>query len=84
MQHQWGFVKLLIKEFYIATSKSMTLCGKMTFMEHKTLLFVQVLFCNSKRYPGMSKRKMDKWKEKATCPFLAKQIHCKGKWYFFV
>lgn len=32
MQLQWGFVKLLIKESYIATSKSMTLSGKMTFM----------------------------------------------------
>lgn len=27
-----GFVKLLIKEYYIATCKSMTLAGKMNFM----------------------------------------------------
>lgn len=37
MQLQWGFVKLLIKESYIATSKSMTLSGKMTFMAHENI-----------------------------------------------
>lgn len=81
MQLQWGFVKLLIKESYIATSKSMTLSGKMTFMAPENITLFRYCLVTAKYI--LSEAEMAQWKAETTHPFFDR-CYGKVKCYFFV
>ena len=74
MQLRWGFVKLLIKESYIATSKSMTLSGKMTFMAPENITLFRYCLVTAKYV--LSEAEMAEWKAETTHPFFDR---CYGK-----
>lgn len=74
MQLRWGFVKLLIKESYIATSKSMTLSGKVTFMAPENITLFRYCLVTAKYV--LSEAEMAQWKAETTHPFFDR---CYGK-----
>ena len=79
MQLQWGFVKLLIKESYIATSKSMTLSGKMTFMAPENITMCRYCLVTAKYV--ISEAEMAQWKAETARP-LFDRCYGKVKCYF--